>query len=170
MANVNDNQLNALDLLAQQHTEVDELIGRLQDDDLEGEQKTLVFFELADKLAAHAAMEEQLFYPAVRAKQTEEDLLESTEEHLQIKRLLADLLVTDIFDARFDAKLSVLQEEVEHHAHEEEEGELFDKVRDLMDEEELKALGGEMLALFEQLLAQKPRNQVQSQTSEAAKI
>lgn len=170
MANVNDNQLNALDLLAQQHTEVDELIGRLQDDDLEGEQKTLVFFELADKLAAHAAMEEQLFYPAVRAKQTEEDLLESTEEHLQIKRLLADLLVTDIFDDRFDAKLSVLQEEVEHHAHEEEEGKLFDKVRDLMDEEELQALGGEMLALFEKLLAQKPRNQVPNETTEAAKL
>ncbi|HEY5952632.1 MAG TPA: hemerythrin domain-containing protein, partial [Kofleriaceae bacterium] len=122
MGTVRTNQLNALDLLTEQHDEVDQLMKRLEDEELEGEQKMFVFYELADKLAAHAAMEEQVFYPAVLAKQTEEMLLEATEEHLAIKRVLADMLVTELDDPRFDSLLSVLQEEVEHHAREEEEG------------------------------------------------
>src|SRR5687767_9999768 len=116
MASVRTNQLNALDLLIEQHDEVDQLIKQLEEEDLDEQKKMFVFFELADKLAAHASMEEQIFYPAVRAKQTEEMLLEATEEHLAIKRVLADMLVTDLDAPRFDALLSVLKEEVEHHA------------------------------------------------------
>src|SRR6476469_392398 len=108
--------MNALDLLTQQHDEVDALIERLKDDELASSKKLGVFFELADKLAAHAAMEEQLFYPAVKAKQTEDILLESTFEHLAIKRVLADLMLTELDDPRFAAQLKVLGEEVEHHA------------------------------------------------------
>lgn len=170
MGTARKNQLNALDLLVQQHDEVDDLIEQLQDGDLEGQKKMFVFFELADKLAAHAAMEEQLFYPAVLAKQTEDNLLESTFEHLAIKRVLADLLLTELDDPRFDAQLSILQEEIEHHAREEEEGELFPVVRKLLSAEELAALGGEMLSLFEQLLTQQPRNEVQRETTEPAKL
>lgn len=170
MGNVRDNQLNALDLLIEQHDEVDMLIKRLEEEELEGQQKMFVFFELADKLAAHASTEEQIFYPAVRAKQTEEMLLEATEEHLAIKRVLADMLLTDLDDPRFDAQLSVLKEEVEHHAREEEEGELFPKLRNLMTGDELAALGGEMLALFEQLLSTQPRNSVRKQTDKPAEI
>lgn len=164
------NQPNALDLLKEQHDEVDALVERLKNDELEGQQKMVVFFELADKLAAHATMEEQLFYPTVKAKQTEDILLESTFEHLAIRRVLADLMLTEIDDPRFEAQIKVLGEEVEHHAREEEEKELFPKVRKMFDEEELVALGGEMLALFEQLLTQQPRNQVNRETREPAKL
>jgi hemerythrin superfamily protein len=170
MANARDNQLNALDLLIEQHDEVDLLMKRLEEEELEGQDKMFVFFELADKLAAHASMEEQIFYPAVRAKQTEEMLLEATEEHLAIKRVLADMLTTELDDPRFDALLSVLQEEVEHHAREEEEGELFPKLRNIMTGQELAALGSEMLALFEQLLSTQPRNSVKQQTDKPAEI
>jgi hemerythrin superfamily protein len=170
MANARDNQLNALDLLIEQHDEVDLLMKRLEEEELEGQDKMFVFFELADKLAAHASMEEQIFYPAVRAKQTEEMLLEATEEHLAIKRVLADMLTTELDDPRFDALLSVLQEEVEHHAREEEEEELFPKLRNLMTGQELAALGSEMLALFEQLLSTQPRNSVKQQTDKPAEI
>jgi hemerythrin superfamily protein len=162
--------LNALDLLQEQHDEVDALIERLQNETFEGQQKVLVFFELADKLAAHAAIEEQLFYPTVKARETEDILIESTFEHLAIKRVLADLMLTELDDPRFAAQLKVLGEEVEHHAREEEEGELFPKVRRLMSADELDALGGEMLALFEQLLLQQPRNHVKYETREAAKL
>ena len=165
MGTVRDNQLNAIDFLIQQHDEVDALIERLQDEELEGQQKMFVFFEFADKLAAHAAMEEQLFYPAVLAKQTEDNLLESTFEHLAMKRVLADLLLTELDDPRFDAQLSILQEEIEHHAREEEEGKLFPMVQEMMSTEELAALGGEMLALFEQLLSRQPRQQVPRETA-----
>ena len=170
MGTVRDNQLDALDLLIQQHDEVADLIEQLQDEELEGDRKMYVFFELADKLAAHAAMEEQVFYPAVRAEETEEILLESTEEHLAIKRVLADMMGTELDDPRFDAQLSVLQEEVEHHAREEEEQELFPKLRRLMSSEQLAALGGEMLSVFEQLLTQRPRDEVPKQTKKPAKL
>jgi hemerythrin superfamily protein len=170
MGTARTNQLNAIDLLTQQHDEVDVLIERLQNDELEGQQKMFVFFELADKLAAHAAVEEQLFYPAVMAKQTKEMLLEATFEHLAIKRVLADLMLTELDDPRFEAQIKVLGEEVTHHAKEEEEGELFPKVRRMFNEEELLALGSEMLALFEQLLTQQPRNQVKRETREPAKL
>jgi hemerythrin superfamily protein len=170
MGKVRDNQLNALDLLIEQHDEVDLLIKRLKEEELEGQDKMFLFFELADKLAAHASMEEQIFYPAVRAKQTEEILLESTEEHLSIKRVLADMLTTDLDDPRFEAQLSLLEEQVEHHAREEEEGELFPKLRNLMTGQELAALGSEMLARFEQLLATQPRNSVKKQTAKPAEI
>lgn len=168
------NELNALDLLIEQHAKVDQLIAELEDAD-EGagmaiERKRFLFQELADNIAAHSTIEEQLFYPAVRAKQTQEILLESTEEHLSIKRVLADLLDTEVDDARFDAKLAVLKEQLDHHAHEEEEQVLFPKLQRMMTEEELAALGGEMLALFERLMAQQPRKQVPRETRKPAPI
>jgi len=160
--------MNALDLLIEQHDEVEDLFEMIEK--AEGEKKTELFEELADKLAAHAAMEEKLFYPAVKAKETEELLVESTEEHLQIKRVLADLLELDTDDEHFDAKIKVMQEEVEHHAREEEEGKLFPKVRKLMSGEELDQLGSEMESLFEQLLSEEPRLNVPAETEEAAPI
>src|SRR6476469_3055420 len=170
MGTARKNQLNALDLLTQQHDEVDALIERLKTEGLEGQQKMFVFFELADKLAAHAAVEEQLFYPAVKAKQTIDNLLEATFEHLAMKRVLADMMLTELDDPRFDAQLSVLAEELQHHAHEEEEAHLFPMVEKLLSAEELAALGGEMLSLFEQLLSTQPRQQVPSETRQPAKL
>ncbi len=162
--------MNALDLIVMHHDEVEELISQLEEDDVALERKRVIFRELADSVAAHATMEEQLFYPAIKAKQTEDDLLESTEEHLAIRRVLADLLVTDLDDPRFEARLSVLKEAIEHHAREEEEQELFPKVRTLLSGEELEALGGEMLALFESLMLHDPRLEVPKQTGKPARI
>ena len=160
---------DALELLTMQHDEVDELIGQIEDSDDPAE-KAELFGELADKLAAHATMEEKLFYPSVMAKQTEDLLIESTEEHLSVKRILADMLTLDVEDAHFDAKLTVLKEQVRHHARDEEEGELFPKVRKILSKDELGALGSECLAMFETVLASQPRDQVPAETREAAAL
>jgi hypothetical protein len=162
-------RMNAIELLEFQHEEVDTLIGKIEKAGSAKEKEGL-FLELADKLAAHATIEEKLFYPAVMAKQTEDLLLESVEEHLSIKRVLADLLELEIDDEHFDAKLSVMKEALEHHAHEEEEDELFPKVKKVLDSDQLEALGGEMLAMFESLLDGSPRNSVASETAEAAPL
>jgi iron-sulfur cluster repair protein YtfE (RIC family) len=162
--------IDALELLREQHDKVDELIEQLEDDDLAEERKVFVLRELADNIAAHATMEEQLFYPSVRAKQTEESLLESTEEHLAIRRVLADLMQTPLGDPRFEARLSVLKEEIEHHAREEEEQVLFPKLRRMMSSDELMILGSEMLSLFERLMAQAPRKEVPRQTDKPASL
>ena len=160
--------MDALSLLTEQHEEVDDLIEKIESAD--GDEKEALFTELADKVAAHATVEEKIFYPAVMAKQTEDILLESVEEHLSVKRVLADLLELSPDDDKFDAKLSVMKEQLEHHAHEEEEGELFPKVKKLLSKDELEALGGEMVAMFEELLAKSPRKNVPAETGAAAPL
>jgi hemerythrin superfamily protein len=160
---------DVLELLSSQHDEVDDLIAQIEDSD-DPDQKEELFRELADKLAAHSAIEEKIFYPSVMDRQTHEQLLESAEEHLQMKRILADMLSLDADDEHFDAKLSVLKEEVRHHARDEEEDKLFPKVRKMFNKDELAALGNECLAMFEQLIEQEPRMMVPAETTEAAPL
>jgi hypothetical protein len=160
--------MDGTQLLQEQHTEVDNLIARIEK--AEGGTKRQLFEQLADRVAAHSEIEEKLFYPAVMARQTEELLLESVEEHLSVKRVLADMLTLDSDDHHFAAKLSVLKEQLRHHAHDEEEGELFPKVRKLMSKDELEGLGGEMAAMFDKLLDKAPRKSVPAQTRAAAPL
>jgi len=96
-------------------------------------------------------MEETLFYPAVQDRIGVE-----VSEHLGVKRVLADMLGTELDDPRFETRLNLLEEEVVHHAREQEEGELFPKVRRVMSSDERFELGSEMLALYEQLLTRRP--------------
>lgn len=160
---------NALELLRSQHQEVEELIAEIEET-TSSSKKAELFGKLADNLAAHAAIEEQLFYPAMVAKQTRELLVESTEEHLSMKRVLADMLELDPDDERFDAKLTVLKEQVRHHAHDEEEDQLFPLAAQVASDDELEALGGEMLMMFETLLENQPRSHVPEETHHAATL
>jgi hemerythrin superfamily protein len=160
--------MDATKLLQEQHTEVDGLIAATEK--ASGDAKRKLFEQLADKIAAHSEIEEKIFYPAVMAKQTEDLLLESVEEHLSVKRVLADMLSLSADDAHFDAKLSVLKEQLRHHAHEEEEKELFPKVRKLMSKDELEGLGGEMARMFDALAEKSPRKAVPAQTRAAAPL
>lgn len=162
--------IDALELLTMQHDEVEMLIEQIEEND-DADEKAELFRELADKLAAHSTMEEKLFYPSVMDESTEELLLESTEEHLAVKRVLADMLAMDVEDERFDAKLSVLKEQVRHHARDEEEGELFPKIRRAFSQDELAALGNECMALFEALLERgEPRMNVPRELRQAAPL
>ncbi len=158
---------NVLDLLTAQHAEVDALFDKLE------KQKTIdmaTFIELADKLAAHAAVEEKIFYPGVMTAETKELLQESVEEHLEIKRVLSDMITMKLDSDELKAKLSVLKENVSHHAHEEEEDKLFPTLRRRMSEDELAALGNEVLAMFERLLPTHPYKNVPSETAKAASL
>jgi Trp operon repressor len=161
--------LDVLQLLTSQHSEVDDLFEKLEGG--KGDRAAL-FSQLADKLAAHATVEEKIFYPAAMATQTSDLLHESVEEHLEIKRLLADMLELDPEDDadEFDAKLSVLKENVSHHAHEEEERKLFPLLRKLLSADERAALGNDVLALFEALIEQSPRFHVPEETGAAAPL
>lgn len=165
MAQRSPQLLNALDLLTEQHAELDELFEQLEDND--GDHKA-VLVELADKLAAHATIEEKLFYPRVMSEQTSVLLHESTEEHLAIKRVLAEMMTMDLDADELTAKLSVLRKQVSHHAHEDEEAQLFPMLRSSMRAGELHDLGNELLVMFEVLLASEPRREALNQTAEAA--
>ena len=87
-----------------------------------------------------------------------------------VKRVLADMMELSTDDEHFDAKLTVLKEMIRHHAHDEEEGTLFPKVRRLFDADQRAALGNECMAMFEALLEREPRKMVPSETAEAAPL
>ncbi len=161
--------IDVLEILESQHLEVDKLIEQLEQSK---DDRARVFAELADKLAAHATVEEQILYPMTMNARTSEMLHEAVEEHLAFKRILADMLALDPVadDAEFSAKLSVLKEEISHHAHEEEEGELFPLLRNLMSADERAAIGNEVLAEYEAMLAYEPRRNVPHETDAAAPL
>ena len=161
--------MNAIKMLKQQHREVSKLFKQLEGSRSD-EKRQSTFEEIADALAVHAAIEERHFYPAVKRQQTEDILLESVEEHLQIKRVIADLLDLDPSDASFAAKVKVLQDDVEHHV-EEEEKDLFPKVKKLLDAEELASIAAEMQEMQAELEGEgDPRQMVPQETERAAPI
>ena len=158
-------ELSAIDLLMEQHREVEKLFADF-DKASGAEDKEELFETIADKLAVHARIEEQYFYPAVTAKKTEDMVLEAFVEHTSIKRLLADLLESDADDPKFEAQMKVLKEQVEHHV-EEEEGELFPAAKKVLNKDELAALAQEMTALQTELEEEgEPRNDIPAELAD----
>jgi hemerythrin superfamily protein len=162
--------LNAIDLLKCQHAEVAALFARVHGAGRDTDLKRDLFDEIADKLAIHTAIEEHYFYPAVKAQRSETLLLESVQEHLQIKRELATLMDVDADDEVFEAKLMALQEDVEHHVHHEED-DLFPRVSRILNDEQLCALGQAMSQERDELEGRgQPRGPIPIQTASVATI
>ena len=163
--------MNAIKMLKQQHKEVEKLFKQFEAAKSAGPRQK-IFDEIADALAVHATIEEKHFYPSVKKAQTEDILLEAVEEHLEMKRVIADLLEmdADADEDQFEAKVKVLQENVEHHVEEEEDA-LFPKVERLFDEETLEAIGAAMDETQGQLKREgNPREAIPGETDAAAPI
>ncbi|MCY1082137.1 hemerythrin domain-containing protein [Archangium lansingense] len=163
--------MDAIALLKQQHREVEELFEKFEKaSEGKGEQVLMdLFARIADNLAAHATIEEKLFYPSVYVGPTADKLQEAVEEHLAAKRVIADLLDMDPADAQFKAKMKVLKELVEHHV-EEEEKQLFKDVKKLLSKDELASIGEQLEVMFNELIQTEPRMQVPRETGEAAPL
>jgi iron-sulfur cluster repair protein YtfE (RIC family) len=162
--------MNALDLLMEQHEEVSKLFKKFEKlEEEDTAERRELFIMIADRLSAHASIEEQYFYPSIKTDKTEDIVREAVEEHLVVKRVIADLLEMEPSDENFGAKMKVLQENVEHHVEEEEE-ELFPMVRKVLNEDQLLALGVQMKEEFDELMETEPRNEVPMQTDTAAPI
>jgi hemerythrin superfamily protein len=163
-----ENPMEALELLTSQHRKLESLMKQWMDSN--EAQRGSLFRRVGDELTMHLTSEEQIFYPAVKAKRTEDILMESLEEHLSLKRVLADLVAMDPADPAFEAKFHVLKEQTEHH-HKEEEEHLFPKVKQLLELPARNTLGEQMLALQQQLKREgDPREAVAEQTDQAAKL
>jgi iron-sulfur cluster repair protein YtfE (RIC family) len=157
---------DVLTLLTRQHRQLEELLRALLAADPPSGRATLLA-RAADELAVHMGAEEAVFYPAIRAARTEDILLESLEEHLSLKRLLADLLALPPDEITFEPKCKVLQEQAEHH-HKEEEQHLFPKVRHLFDARRRRQLGRQVQAHENSLHAPgAPRRELKTQTAAA---
>jgi hemerythrin superfamily protein len=135
--------MDAITLLKDDHRTVEQLFKRFeQAGDRAHVQKRQIVDRIIEELAVHAAIEEQVFYPFARAAvpATEDIVLESLEEHHVVKWLLSELVDMDPAHERFDAKVTVLIENVRHHV-KEEEGDFFPKVRTQLGRNELSELG-----------------------------
>src|ERR1700694_4693544 len=146
--------MNAIELLKEDHKKVEKIFTAMEKKD----DRQKLFPELERELSVHAEIEEKIFYPATKEAEPTRDLvLESIEEHKQIKMVLADLEQTDMTTDVWGAALKVLKEDVMHHVGEEED-ELFPKVRKGLSKQQLAELGTRMEVLKMQLLtAVQPR-------------
>lgn len=131
---------DALSLLKHDHDEVKKLFGQFEKASSEAKQGQLCS-EICTELTIHAQIEEQDFYPEVRRHEDMVDMvLESLEEHRQVKELVEKLKGMQPGNSRMEPDMKVLKEDVEHHVQEEEE-EMFPKVKKAISKERLEQLG-----------------------------
>jgi hemerythrin-like domain-containing protein len=141
----------ATDILKQQHREFEELVRQIEtaEDD---EERAALRVELADMLAAHTAVEEEVFYPAVLEQLGPGSRIrESLEEHAVADFALYRLVSISVADETFTAKLATLKDVVMNHI-EEEESELLPQAEGEMDRQLLDQLGDRMASRFEERL------------------
>jgi hemerythrin-like domain-containing protein len=140
--------MDAITLLKTDHKTVEALFKRFEKaGDAAFTEKRNIVDRIIEELSVHAAIEEQVFYPVTRltVPETEDIALESLEEHHIVKWVLSELDGMDPTDERFDAKVTVLIENVRHHV-KEEETEYFPMVRDELGRNALADLGEAMVA------------------------
>ena len=143
--------MNALQLLKEDHQRVKKMLEEL-DSTTERAEKTRKdgLAKLKQELTIHEAIEEEIFYPALKQHaEAKEIVLEAFEEHDVVDAIMSEIEATPTEDERWAAKFSVMKENLEHHI-EEEEGEMFDKARKVLDDETLTQLGEQMQARKEQ--------------------
>lgn len=130
---------DAIALLKQDHREVEDLFDKFERaGDGAHKQKRKLVDQMIEALSRHASIEERVLYPWAREYIEDEDdtVLEALEEHHVVKWLLWELEDLDPTDERFDAKVTVMAENVRHHV-KEEERDLFSDLRDVATRAEL---------------------------------
>jgi hemerythrin superfamily protein len=136
--------MDALELLKQDHAKVKKLFEQAESAD-DREQKT-IFAQIKTELEIHTQIEESVFYPAMqRYDELKEMVVESLEEHNNVKTLLQEMATLSNSED-FQDKLEELIDNVEHHAEDEEEGKMFPKIRELVSADELQKLGAQLQA------------------------
>jgi hemerythrin-like domain-containing protein len=160
---VADEQRDVIEVLEHDHREVEQMFGELESlrgaatDDAKARRK-----ELADQvtieLVRHSVAEEVLVYPQVERKVSAEEAEHARKEHAEAEETLHRLEKLDADDPAFDEEVSTLIQEIRHHI-EEEEGDTFTHMRQAMDQEELRRLGGQVEA-FKKVAPTRPHPNV----------
>lgn len=123
---------DATALLQRDHAEVKKLFKqyeKLADAEADGQERSELANRICAMLTVHATIEEEIFYPAAREAEVDDDLLDEAQvEHASVKDLIAQIESMSPDDELYDAKVTVLGEYVDHHV-QEEEGEMFPKCR-----------------------------------------
>lgn len=135
--------MDAITLLKDDHKTVEKLFKSFEKaGDRAYKTKRDLVDSMIRELSVHAAIEEQVFYPEIRrlVPDQEDMTLESIEEHHIVKWVLSELEGLDPEHERFDAKVTVLMEQVRHHV-EEEESDMFPAVRSALGRKQLQEIG-----------------------------
>jgi hemerythrin superfamily protein len=134
--------MNAIELLKEDHNKVSRLFQKVKATE-ESEHKKL-FEKIKEELEVHTHIEETIFYPKLKEHKELEDItLEGIQEHHQAKMFLRELSNLTEDSQKFEPKLKVLMEDITHHV-QEEEGEMFPKVKKVFDEAALQELGKQL--------------------------
>jgi hemerythrin-like domain-containing protein len=139
--------MDALTLLRKDHDKVKSMLRELEPTTERAvKTRSELFQRIKDELTVHEIIEEEIFYPTLKQHPKAKDIvLEGYEEHNVVDTLMKELEATPVDDETWGAKAKVMIENIEHHI-EEEEGEMFEKARQVFDREELEQLGGVMEA------------------------
>ncbi len=147
--------VNALELLKEDHREVEQLFKSFEEAD--GRSRQGIADEALKALEAHAKIEENLVYPAIREATGEEDLVdEAVEEHHVVKLLMKELKKMKASAEGYKAKFTVMSELVKHHIEEEEKEMLPEAENADIDWEEL---GQEALRIKERMMSKSSKGQ-----------
>lgn len=135
--------MDALEVLRRDHQKVKGLFQQAEGA-TDADQRKQIFDQIDTELEIHAHIEETVFYPAVEKHEELKDMVEEAlDEHAEVKMLLEEMEDLSDDGAEFDSKLKELMDNVEHHV-QEEEGEMFPKVLQVMDKSMLEELGEEL--------------------------
>lgn len=164
--------MDAITMLKDDHKTVEKLFRQFEKLGHDGDpaKKRELVDSMISELAVHAHIEEQVFYPAVRAQVPDEEdmVLEGLEEHHIVKWTLSELEGMSPSEERFDAKVTVLMESVRHHV-EEEEGEMFPGVRKALGRKKLQELA-EKLSVAKATAPTRPQPKAPDTPTGKAKI
>jgi hemerythrin superfamily protein len=143
---------DALTLLSEDHRRVEALFEQFENASGDGK-KEKIARQICTELKVHAMIEEEIFYPALRGKIDDDDLDEAMVEHDGAKVLINDIEAGGPDDDYYDAKVKVLQEQIEHHVKEEEKqsDNIFSQARKA--DVDLNALGEQMALRKAELMA-----------------
>ena len=140
---------DAITLLKEDHKVIRRLFTQFEKagDDAEATKGKLAK-QILEELTAHTYIENEVMYPETRKllPDLEDDVLESYEEHHVADILCAEISMMSPSDERFDAKMTVLMENVRHHI-EEEEDEWFPEVREGLGRKKLQEIGDRMVEM-----------------------
>jgi len=139
--------MDAITLLKTDHDKVKKLLNELETTTERGvKTRSELFATIKGELTVHEAIEEEIFYPELKAHPKAKDVvLEGFQEHHVVDLLMGELESLDVSDEAWGAKAIVMKENIEHHI-EEEEGEMFKVARRVFDADELEDLGKRMAA------------------------
>jgi hypothetical protein len=137
--------MEATKLLKQDHDEVKKIMDKLDSTTERGvKTREELFTKLKNEMTLHEAIEEEIFYPALKEHpKAKEIVLEGYEEHHVVDTIMGEISQTPFDDETWGAKFSVMKENIEHHI-EEEEGEMFKTARQVFSKQELEDLGARM--------------------------